>query len=324
MNRCELHEFMTNDTKSRMRGTHYPFLGALLLLLTCCGGNSGKVEETTERVTTPVTVMTVIHRPISEIISFKGVSAYQKKNQVRSNVNGYIVKTLVNIGDYVNQGKPIFTATTKEAKALGSALKNDSLFTFKGEMTINAPSSGVVTEVNKQSNDYVSDGDQLCVIAEQNSFVFLLNVPFEQNRYTPIGKECKIVLPDSTLINAVISSKLAAVDPVAQTQSYVVKPQTKLQLPENLSAVVKIVISTKQNAQALNRSCVLSDETMENFWIMKLINDSTAVKVPVQQATEADSVIEIVSPLFSPADRIIKTGNYGLPDTATVKVINVQ
>jgi hypothetical protein len=60
---------------------------------------------------------------------------------------------------------------------------------------------------------------------------------------------------------------------------------------------------------------------MENFWVMKLINDSTAVKVPIKQATEADSVVEITSPLFTPTDRIIKTGNYGLPDTAYVKIV---
>ena len=311
----------TNYTKSRIQKTQYPFLIFFLLLFACGNGKSGKEAEITEHVTTPVTVMSVINRPISQIISLKAISVYQKKNQVRSNVNGYIVKALVNIGDYVSQGKPIFTATTKEAKALSTSLKNDSLFTFKGDMTINAPSSGIVTEVNKQSNDYVSDGDQLCVIAEQSSFVFVLNVPFEQNKYTPIGKVCRIVLPDSTVLNAAITSKLAIVDPVAQTQSYVVKPQANLLLPENLSAVVQIIKSTKQHAQALIKSCVLSDETMENYWVMKLINDSTAVKVPVKQATESDSVIEIVSPVFSSTDRIIKTGNYGLPDTAYVKIV---
>jgi biotin carboxyl carrier protein len=228
MNRYELHEFMTNYTNKQFcLCAQYPLLAILLLLYACGTSKSGKEAEVTERVITPVTVMSVINRPISQIISFKAVSVYQKKNQVRSNVNGYIVKALVNIGDYVTQGKPIFTATTKEAKALSSTLKNDSLFTFKGEMIINAPSSGIVTEVNKQSNDYVSDGDQLCVIAEQSSFVFQLNVPFELNRYTPIGKECRIVLPDSTVLNASITSKLATVDPVAQTQSYVVKPQIK-------------------------------------------------------------------------------------------------
>jgi biotin carboxyl carrier protein len=312
---------ITNYTKQFCFCAQYPCLAVLLLLFVSCNNKSNTATESSEQITTPVTVMSVITRPMSEIISLKAVSMYLKKNQVRSNVNGYIVKALVNIGDQVNQGKPLFNATTKEAKALGSTLKNDSLFTFKGEMIINAPSSGIVTEVNKQSNDYVSDGDQLCVIAEESSFVFLLNVPFEQNRYTPIGKECRIVLPDSTIINSVITSKLATVDPAAQTQSYVVKPQIKSMLPENLSAVVQIIKSRRLNAQTLNKSCVLSDETMENFWVMKLINDSTAIKVPVRQAAEADSVVEIISPLFNPADRIIKTGNYGLPDTAYVKIV---
>jgi biotin carboxyl carrier protein len=294
----------------------------LFSLILACGNSKTKTEaEVKEHVTTPVTVVSVINRPISEIISFKAISAYQKKNQVRSNVNGYIVKSLINIGEYVTQGKLLFTVTTKEAKALNKSNANDSIFMFKGEMTINAPSSGVITEVTKQSNDYVSDGDQLCIIAEQSSFVFLLNVPFELNRYAPVGKECRIVLPDSTLISATITSKLSNVDPMSQTQSYVVKPQIKSLLPENLSAVVQITKRKKQNAQLVNKSCVLSDETMENFWVMKLINDTTAIKIPVIQDIKADTTIEIVSPRFSLTDRIIKTGHYGLPDTASVKII---
>ena len=55
---------------------------------------------------------------------------------------------------------------------------------------------------------------------------------------------------------------------------------------------------------------------------MKLINDSTAVKVPVKLGAQNDSLIEIKTPLFSQEDAILETGNYGLSDTALVKVFN--
>ena len=54
---------------------------------------------------------------------------------------------------------------------------------------------------------------------------------------------------------------------------------------------------------------------------MKLINDSTAVKVLVKKGIETIDKIEITAPVFSLSDRIILTGNYGLADTAKVQII---
>jgi len=34
-----------------------------------------------------------------------------------------------------------------------------------------------------------------------------------------------------------------------------------------------------------------------------------------------DTQVEILSPLFDKLDRLINTGNYGLPDTALVNII---
>jgi hypothetical protein len=59
---------------------------------------------------------------------------------------------------------------------------------------------------------------------------------------------------------------------------------------------------------------------MDNFWVMKLINDSTAVRVPVTKGISSDDIIEIVSPLFNLTDRIINSGQYGLADTAFVTI----
>ena len=54
---------------------------------------------------------------------------------------------------------------------------------------------------------------------------------------------------------------------------------------------------------------------------MKLINDSTAIKVPVKIGIVTDAQVEISAPLFDKFDRLINTGNYGLPDTARINII---
>lgn len=294
-----------------------------VLLLGFSGCNSGQkpAEEAGSKVTTPVTVTKIRTGSISKVISLTASTSYLKKNTVKSTANGYITKTFCSIGDLVKAGSPLFMVKTKEAEALNNFSRENPDFALSGEISIKAPTSGIVSEVNKQANDYVSDGDQLCLIAEQSSLVFLLNVPFEQNKHVPIGTVCDILLPDSTRIQGTIATKLSGIDPVSQTQSFVIRPQTSLQLPENLVASVLLTEKTKSETQVCEKNCILTDETMENFWVMKLINDSTAVKVPVKTGIVNDTEIEILSPVFSLSDRLINSGSYGLPDTSKVNII---
>ena len=293
----------------------------VLFALISCTNNSKPAEEAATKVTTPITVTSISTGTISKVINLTATSSYLKKNTVKSTATGYITKISCNIGEYVKAGSPLYSVKTKEAEALSNFSKTNPEFAFSGELTIKAPTSGIITEVTKQANDYVADGDQLCVIAEQSSLVFLLNVPFEQNKHAAIGTNCEIVLPDSTRIQGTIASKLSAIDAVSQTQSFVVKPRTNVQLPENLTAFVQLTESTKSNTQITDKKCVLTDETMENYWVMKLINDSTAIKIPVKTGIVTDTQVEILLPLFDKLDRLINTGNYGLPDTARINII---
>jgi len=77
----------------------------------------------------------------------------------------------------------------------------------------------------------------------------------------------------------------------------------------------------RDQAISLPRAAVLSDETQTNFWVMKMADSVTAVKIPIKKGIETRERIEILSPVFSANDKIILSGNYGLPDTARVSII---
>jgi hypothetical protein len=87
--------------------------------------------------------------------------------------------------------------------------------------------------------------------------------------------------------------------------------------------MVQVAVSIKKNSakQILPKSCVAADEMMKDFWVMKLTNDSTAVKVPVKLGDKNETSVEIVSPVFKKTDKIISEGNYGMPDTALIQVV---
>jgi len=69
---------------------------------------------------------------------------------------------------------------------------------------------------------------------------------------------------------------------------------------------------------------VLRNEEQTEFWIMKLLNDSVAVKTDIKKGIENNDSIQVVEPTLNDGDRIILTGNYGLSDTAKIKVSSKQ
>ena len=245
-----------------------------------------------------------------------------QKSYVKANVNGYIQSVNAALGKYVSTGQALFTLKTKEAQSIGNAVnKLDPSFRFSGLSAIRASAQGYVTVLSHQAGDYVQDGEQLAVINDAASFAFILNLPYELRPYLLKQKSVRLYLPDSTTLTGTIASIIPSVDPASQTQQVVIKIAGAAAIPENLIARVRIIkTQSGGSAQSLPKAALLSDEAQRAWWIMKVINDSTAVKIPVQRGIETADAIEITSPQFTPADRIVLTGNYGLADTAGITI----
>jgi multidrug efflux pump subunit AcrA (membrane-fusion protein) len=264
----------------------------------------------------------VAHAAIGQLITYaelNATSAFQIKASIKTPSTGYIDKVLVYQGDIVSENQVLFEIRTKESMALdGKSL--DSL-KFNGTVEVKAASKGIVSALEHSQGDYVSEGDQLCQLAIPESFVFILEVPFELSHLIKINSTCTLVLPDSQLINGIIRSELPAMTGNSQAVKYIVNPASGKMLPENLSVKVRIVKDSLKDAVSLPKSSVLTNETMHDFWVMKLVNDSMAVKVPVRTGIISGDRVQIKEPLFSPADRFLTSGNYGLGDTAYIRIL---
>ena len=292
-----------------------------LLLAGCKSSSTDHAGEAPAIVRTPVTVTTISYEPLQQSVDLNATSTFLQQNFVKSNLNGYIQKANIKYGDHVHRGEVLFVLKTKEAKAIGNAVNQlDSNFNFSGVNLIRADVSGYVVQINHQAGDYVQDGEQLAVINDSKSFVFVMNVPYEYKQYISVGKQIQITLPDSERLLARVKPSLPIVDSASQTQQVSLGVNSPHPIPVNLVAKVKIIKVSKPSAQTLDKKAVLSDEVLNTFWVMKMINDSTAVKVPVKTGIESGDKVEILSPEFSPKDTILLTGNYGLSDTAFVKI----
>jgi multidrug efflux pump subunit AcrA (membrane-fusion protein) len=270
---------------------------------------------------TPVTVTTVSTAPFNDSIELNAVSAFLQKSYVKANANGYLQSSDVYPGKYVDAGQPLFTLKTKEAQSIGNAIGQlDSTLRFTGINTIKANQHGFITQLDHQSGDYVQDGEQLAVISDRNSFVFLLSLPYELRPAIKGKTTAILILPDGTRFTGAIGPLMPTVDSASQTQNVVIRINSNTPIPENLIAKVRILRTARPKAQSLPKSALLTDETETSFWVMKLIDSATAVKVPVKKGVETSDRVEVLLPIFEPDDKILVTGNYGLPDTAKVKV----
>jgi multidrug efflux pump subunit AcrA (membrane-fusion protein) len=306
-----------------MRKVNFHLYSVIItLLFTSCASKTTETEETAEPVQTPVTVTGVAREQMEEFIELNATSTFLLKNYLKANANGYLQSAHVMPGQFVKAGQTLFTIKTKEAESIGNAVnKLDTSFKFSGTNSIKAGTGGFISQLNHQSGDYVQDGEQLAIISDESSFVFIMELPYELRPYVKAGNRLELKLPDGEKLPGQIASFMPTVESVSQTQNIVIRVNPDHTIPENLVAKVKIPKIIRDNTISLPRAAVLSDETQTQFWVMKMTDSITAVKVPVKKGIETKDRIEILSPAFSDQDKILLTGNYGLADTAKVRVV---
>ena len=291
----------------------------IALVLSC---NRVKVpSQNAVEVKTPVTLVPVTFKAVTSTISLPAITMFMNKSIIRATTTGTIEKILISQGDFIAGDQLLFTIRTREAMAMKNTTGSDSSLSFKGLVNITSHNGGVVNSISYRRGDYVQEGDEMAVISEQNSLVFVLEVPFELNSYVEKNRKCIIILPDKKQIEGTITEKLSEMEMQSQTVRYIVKPSSTGVLPANLIASITLIKSKNEKALILPKKAVLSNETQTEFWVMKLINDTTAIKVVVEKGFENNDEVEITKPEFITSDRIVFTGNYGLADTARVAII---
>nr|WP_294899625.1 HlyD family efflux transporter periplasmic adaptor subunit [uncultured Pedobacter sp.] len=294
---------------------------ALCLCVACQSAQDNTAEEMAQPKI-PVEVVKIDSGTVSDNLELSATSIYLQRTMMTAPIPAFITRVNTHLGAQVRQGEVLYELETKEHRALGAgASRIDSTLKDFGIIKVRAASSGVISTFDKQqAGEYVTEGTPLCTIAKSNDLAFQINVPYEYSGIVKPGKNCFITLPDGSRHQAVITTPLTSMNVTSQTQTLLAKLNQSMVLPENLIAKVEISKGTKGKQQILPRSCVLSDEMMKDFWVMKLINDTTAVRVPVTTGNKNAREIEILKPKFNPTDKIIISGNYGLPDTALVSI----
>jgi len=289
--------------------------------LSACHTNNEENDSGKETARPQVTIVQPVIQTLMDYLQLNASTKFQKSGVIRTNSTGYITYLKWKVGERISEGAVFCTITTKEQSALKQISERDtSLRRFQKPISVITQATGVITDINYLQGDFVNEGDVLADVVEPSSLVLIVNIPYEYHSDIGVGKSCEIVLPDGKQITGKIDDALPSVDSASQTQSYLIRLPA-LQLPQGMNIIVRIPRQYSKDALCLPKDAVQSDETMQHFWVMKLINDSMIVKVAVQPGIESDSLKEIKSSGLTVNDKIILKGAYGLQDSSVVSII---
>ncbi len=287
------------------------------MLFISCGSKNDSPPQASG---TPVKITQPHKTNLTEYITLNAHTVFLKKEIVRATFQGFIEKIYKNIGDNISSGDVLMTIKTKESAADDNLQVPLGDEIFKGTVQVKAKSNGVLTELNYNAGDFVSDGEQIAVISNPSSLRVNLDVPYKYTNEIHINTPCRIFLPDGKSVSAFIDKIIPKVDLTAQTQTYILEMRRSENFPENLNVNARIPIRTVKDVVVVPQSAVLSNETLDKFWIMKLINDTTAVRINIVKGVENDSLVQIIKPELKLTDNVISDGAFGLPDTAKVAI----
>ncbi len=277
-------------------------------------------DKTTENVPQPVVSIThPVNGQIHQKVQLNGKVIYLNKTTITAPVSGYVTEVNIRIGDFVKKNKLLFKIQTKESNALQN--NNFSKSNQFGVIPVFASVSGFVNMLNiTDPNVFITEGNTMAVIVNNADLAIQVDAPFEYVNLLHEKKNIDIELTNNEMYKANFYKAFPVVDPISQTQQVIFKLQQNTILPENLNLLVSLVVNDKKESLLLPKEAVLTNETQDNFWIMKVTKDSVAVKVPIEKGLESNGKIEILKPSLNLSDEIILTGGYELPDSTKVKI----
>ena len=293
-------------------------LAALFTLFLLSSCEEQVAEQNQAKPKAQVSLTNISRGYLPDYINLSGKTIYLNKSSLLAPISGYISKVEVQQGDKVSKGELLFEMQTAEAYVMNKKGNNTNNY---GTVKIYAPVSGRIVSLNIVSKDVFADkGAEMCVLLASNDLKLQVKLPFEYNSYAGIGSKCKVILPDNTEISGTFSKVLPQIDESSQTVKVLASLNTNKFIPENMIVNVLLDKSSEHEVQILPKKCLQTDALMKEFWIMKLINDSTAVQVPVVIGNQTHKQVEILSPLFTDNDLFISEGAYGLSDTVLVEI----
>ncbi len=312
-----------------------------ILLVAACGEKPDAAPEKKETdAAVPVRISAVALADFSETIQAPGKTSAMAQQKVRTPFAGTLAELRVTDGDEVRRGEVLGSVVARDSEAaLAGAREMEREAATPGEKSdaaravalaeknlvrapLRASADGIVVSHAAAAGDRLSEDSEILTIAERESIVFAADVPQQRLSQIRPGEPATIVLEGRpSPVNGVVHDVLSAGSAADLTIPVRIDLRPAPARP-SLGVFGQATITTglRHNVPAVPLASILRDDVTGVSRIALATPEGKAHWVVVVTGLADPGKTEIVSPALAAGQRVVVSGQVGLPEGATLTI----
>ena len=195
-------------------------------------------------------------------------------------------------------------------------------------LTITAPFSGIIGDLNIQTGQYVSPGSECCKIVDLSRVRINVGVLESEIQHLKTGRAASIELP--AYPGEKFEGKIVTINPIIDPENKTFRVSVELANPgykitAGMFAYVKLNAQIYHNKLLVPRTSILTRDQRTLLFVIRKNEEGTELAKwnYVQTGLENDDYVEIVKSDFGleAGEQVITAGHYTLAHDAEVRVV---
>ncbi len=334
-----------------MKLSYVAAIAALAGALTACARGAAKTSSNgsvdsaktasdsgSDSSATPVTMGSVSRANLVVTVSGPGETDAVQDERVRAPFTGVLVSLDVNLGDHVVQGQTIGAIVSqnseaalqgarsmlRSARSAAERLDAERALALAEHDLVRTPlraqKGGVVIARPASPGELVAQGDSIVSIAATGSMVFYADIPQSDLARVRPGQPARVELaarpqPIRGVVHAVLPADTGST--VSMRVRIDLIPAA-IPVTVGLFGTAHITVAEHLNAIAVPKSALLRDDITGQTKVALVTPQNEAHWVTVTPGISDSAWAEILSPPLRVGQRVITTGQVGLPDSTHV------
>ncbi len=314
---------------------------SLLVLPACAREREDKAAATDSSVPAaiPVRVAAVVRATLAQVVSGPGRTTAFSQLKVRAPFPGTLTELRVIDGDAVRRGQVLGSIVSRDSEAALAGAREmrrqasspaeqsdaDRAVALAEKNLVRAPllasADGRVLSHAASRGDRVSEDQEILVIEDAASVAFVADFPqADLGRIRPGEKASVEIGGRARPISGVVRTLLPSANPADYTAPVRIDFQgAESQLPLGVFGTARITVGRRENVLVVPEAAVLRDD-VTGVSRLAVVQEGRAHWLVVTTGAREAGRTEILSGRLAEGDRIVVSGQVGLPDGSPVSV----